>query len=62
MREPQRDTIMEEHFSRLYERIQAAILSDTVEQEMVERTAGQQNLRTGLFPAPKIIRRLAKAR
>jgi len=61
MRKLQRDLIMEKHFTRLYERLQAARLRDAVEQEMVKRTVGQQTVQTGLFPAPKFIRRLAHA-
>jgi hypothetical protein len=31
------------------------------EQERVQQTAGQQTVQTGLFPAPAILRRFAKA-
>jgi hypothetical protein len=32
------------------------------EQALVDRTADQQTIRTGLFPAPRFLRRFAKAR
>jgi hypothetical protein len=32
------------------------------EQALVDRTADQQTIRTGLFPAPRFLRRVAKAR
>ena len=59
---PQRDLVMERHFARLYERIQVAILADDVQQALIERPAGQQTVQTGLFPAPKIIRRDSPSR
>ncbi len=33
----------------------------SAEQERLEQTAGQQTVQTGLFPAPAILRRFAKA-
>jgi len=59
---PQEDLVMKRHFARLYERIQASILIDDMEQALIERASGQQTVRTGLFPAPKTLRRLARAR
>jgi hypothetical protein len=32
------------------------------EQVLVEQTADQQTIRTGIFPAPRFLRRFAKAR
>jgi hypothetical protein len=31
-------------------------------QTLIERTADQQTFRTGIFPAPRFLRRLARAR
>jgi hypothetical protein len=50
--------------SALAERPKKKQLSDEqrAEQQLVARTANQQKVRTGFFPAPRFLRRFAKAR